>query len=140
MTMRNLLLGIIALCAFSVPPVTAHADDVSEAQSVIDSQIKAFRSGENVEAFSYAAPNLQAMFRNHQNFVAMVKRGYGAIYGAESWTFGRSRMEDGTLYQEMLITGPKGRGWGALYSLRQEKDGTWRIHGVQLDKSALQTT
>ncbi len=81
---------------------------MTDAQSVIDSQIKAFRAGENVEAFSYAAPNLQAMFRNHQNFIAMVKQGYGAIYGAQSWTFGRSKIEDGTLYQEMLITGPKG--------------------------------
>ncbi len=138
--MRRVLIAAMAFMGFALASFGARADDVTDAQSVIDSQIKAFRAGESVEAFSYAAPNLQAMFRNHKNFIAMVKQGYGAIYEAQSWTFGRSKVEDGTLYQEMLITGPKGRGWGALYSLRQEKDGTWRIHGVQLDKAALQTT
>ncbi len=138
--MRKLIAGLLMFGAASTFTLNAQANDIAGAQAVIDGQIKAFRAGENVEAFSYAAPNLQVMFRNHQNFIAMVKRGYGAIYEAQSWTFGRNRMEDGTLYQEMLITGPKGRGWGALYSLRQEADGTWRIHGVQLDKSALQST
>ena len=112
----------------------------SGAQGVIDSQIRAFRSRDHDQAFSYAAPNMQKMFGSTERFIGMVKNGYGAIYGAQGWSFGRSRMQAGTLVQEVLITGPQGRQWTAIYMMRQEGDGSWHIHGVQMRQGPGQST
>ena len=133
----TLLSAILIWGATSLP---VRAAESSAAQVVIDSQITAFRNGDHAQAFSYAAPGLQRMMRSQDNFIAMVKQGYGAIYGARNWSFGRSRSDGGTLYQEVLLTGPDGNGWTALYTLRQEPDGSWRIHGVQMQRTAAQTT
>lgn len=103
-----------------------------QAQSIIDGQFQAFRSRNHEKAFGYAAPTLQKMFGNTDRFIGMVKNGYGAIYDARRWSFGRSRMKDGDIYQEVLVSGPNGKDWMALYTVRKQKDGSWKIGGVRL--------
>lgn len=110
------------------------------AQAVIDSQMNAFRAQDHNKAFSHAAPTLQKMFGSTDRFIGMVKQGYGAIYRAKNWSFGRSGMQGETLYQEVLISGPNGGDWLALYTLRKGEDGTWRIHGVQMKQGSAQST
>jgi len=112
----------------------------SGAQAVIDSQITAFRTQDHVKAFSHAAPGLQKNFGSSDRFIGMVKQGYGAIYGARNWTFGRSGMQSETLYQEVNILGPNGKNWSALYTMRKGADGTWHIHGVQMREGTAQST
>lgn len=136
MKMLKTAISVAFFAGFWIGPASADEG----ARSVIDRQIKAFQSGAHDEAFSYAAPNLQRTFGSESNFITMVKRGYGPIYGATNWSFGRSTSKDGTHYQELFLTGPKGRNWGALYIMRQEDDGSWRIHGVQLNRASAQTT
>ncbi|MEM8749285.1 MAG: DUF4864 domain-containing protein [Pseudomonadota bacterium] len=143
----HLLLGAVMFAlSFAVTPA-AHAQSEqapaaqrSGAQAVINSQINAFKTREHDKAFSHAAPNLQKIFGDTDRFIGMVKSGYGAIYGAQNWSFGRSGMQGETLYQEVLITGPNGREWLALYTMKQGSDGVWRIHGVQMKQGQAQST
>ncbi|MEM9733918.1 MAG: DUF4864 domain-containing protein [Pseudomonadota bacterium] len=132
-----------ALLATSIlfTPSMASAQDVPAAklqqlQMVIDNQITAFRTQKHDQAFSYAAPRLQRIFGSTERFIGMVKNGYGAIYGARNWNFGRSRQNGSSeVWQEVRLTGPQGRDWVALYTMRQMPDGTWRIAGVQIKKA-----
>lgn len=110
----------------------AQAQEAPGAQTVIERQIKAFRQGAHEQAFSYATPALQRMFRNPDNFIGMVKRGYMPIYGARDWRFGRNKAQGGRLLQEVMLTGPNGRSWVALYTMVQGSDGEWRIAGVRI--------
>ncbi len=110
----------------------APAELRSGAQDVINGQINAFKARDHEKAFGFAAPNLKQLFGSTDRFIGMVKKGYGAIYGADVWSFGRSRFHDETLYQEVLLRGPNGRDWVALYTLRRNGDGEWNIHGVQM--------
>ena len=131
----------LAACVLLLAPATAQEPAQTEAaQGVISAQIGAFRSGDHDRAFGFAAPNLQRMFGGTDQFIAMVRQGYGPIFGANNVRFGRSRMDGETLFQEVLLTGPKGKDWSALYTMRQEKDGSWRIHGVQMREAQLQST
>lgn len=114
---------------FAILPAGAQAPD---AQAVIDAQIKAFRQGAHERAFSYATPSLRKLFGTTDNFTAMVKRGYMPIYGAQSWRFGRAKSQDGRVLQEVLLTGPNGKSWVALYTMVQGADGEWRIGGVRM--------
>ena len=110
------------------------------AQAVIDSQISAFRTQDHAKAFSHAAPNLQRIFGSTERFIGMVKQGYGAIYAARNWDFGRSGMQSDTLYQEVNIIGPNGKNWTALYTMKRGTDGDWHIHGVQMRETNAQST
>ncbi len=112
----------------------------SGAQAVIDSQISAFRAQDHAKAFSHAAPSLQKIFGSTDRFIGMVKNGYGAIYKARNWDFGRSGMQNDTLYQEVNIIGPFGKNWSALYTMKKGSDGVWRIHGVQMREGNAQST
>ncbi|MEL6966263.1 MAG: DUF4864 domain-containing protein [Pseudomonadota bacterium] len=110
------------------------------AQMVIDGQFKAFRAQDHDGAFSYAAPTLRKMFGSTDRFIGMVKGGYNAIYGAQRWEFGRHRTRSGALYQEVMLVGPLGRNWVALYTMRKQSDGTWKIAGVQIKETDNRST
>lgn len=110
------------------------------AESVIGGQISAFRAGDHEEAYSYAAPSIRQIFGSTDRFIGMVKKGYGAIYGARNWSFGRGEARGDALVQEVLLVGPQGKDWVALYTLRKQADGSWRIAGVQMKPAELQST
>ena len=137
------LVGLVSVGVFILGMLTATgmaqsaSDQVPEkvrstTQMIIDDQFQAFRDRNHEQAFSYAAPTLQKIFGSTQRFIMMVKRGYGAIYDARSWSFGRSRLKEGTVYQEVLVNGPNGKEWVALYEVLKQPDGSWRIGGVKM--------
>lgn len=133
---RNLLV-LLAITVWTVSGASAQ-DAVSEAettatQQVIEDQLLAFRAGEHQRAFSHAAPNIKGIFRTVENFAAMVQRGYGAIYEAGEFTFGRNLFQNGEIYQEVLITDSAGKQWQAVYTLKQQEDGSWKITGVKMN-------
>ncbi len=115
-------------------------DGITESKIVIDGQINAFRQRAHERAFSYASPSLQILFRDVDNFIRMVKEGYDPIYRARDWAFGRNQVDGNNIYQEVLISGPEGREWVALYTLQKQSDGNWKITGVRLLKSNAKTT
>ena len=115
-------------------------NQLSASQLVVENQIKAFHQRQHEEAFNYAAPALRIVFRDVENFIRMVKRGYNPIYAAQNWSFGRSRTEGEKNHHEVLISGPNGGEWTALYTLQKQIDGMWKIVGVQLLKSTGKST
>lgn len=145
---RHSLAGALAAIwlmtpAAGVQPALAQSNlDVQNgpAQDVISGQINAFKAKDHEGAFSYAAPTIRKMFRSTDRFIGMVKGGYAPIYGAQRWSFGRARERDGALYQEVMLVGPLGRDWVALYTLRKQADGTWKIAGVQMKPAESRST
>lgn len=135
-----IMLAFLSSFALAFDEAEAPANLREPAQGTISSQMNAFQSQEHERAFGYASPDLQKLFGSTDRFIGMVKNGYGAIYGARGFSFGRSRLKDGLLYQELLVTGPDGREWLALYTMTQLADGTWRIAGVQLVPGAGHST
>ena len=101
-------------------------------QTVIDDQIQAFRADDATRAFSHAAPNIRAIFRTEDNFMSMVKRGYGMIYDPVAYDFEALRSEGGVLIQPVVFTGDDFQPVRALYEMTQT-DGVWKISGVYLE-------
>ncbi|EFL90353.1 DUF4864 domain-containing protein [Ahrensia sp. R2A130] len=134
----SLSLPIVAVS--TAAPAFAQSVSFESAETVIGGQMRAFRARKHDEAFGYASPNIRKMFGNTDRFVGMVKSGYSVIYGAQSWTFGRNRLEGKVMYQEVDIIGPDGFAYAALYTLEKQADGTWRIAGVQVRKGAAVAT
>lgn len=123
-----LLLGGLA----PAPAQDVGASDKAAIQSVIDRQIAAFRRDDGREAFSHAAPDLQAQFGSPEIFMSMVRTGYAPVYRPRSYQFRELKTIDGVITQQVHVVGPDGVARLALYFMQQQKDGSWRVSGCVL--------
>lgn len=113
--------------------VGVELDTSNSVKAVISDQLIAFQSKDHSRAYSHAAPNIKGFFTTVDQFIGMVKGGYGAIYNSDSFAYGRNRAFNGEVYQEVLITDQMGKQWQAVYSLKQQADGSWKITGVKIN-------
>lgn len=113
-------------------PLSQAAEPVDTAQSIIQNQIEAFLHDDAETAYSFASPQIRQKFPDKSVFFDMVKRSYAPVYRPGNFAFGRNKIESGTVVQEVLISGPDGKDWTALYFLVRQPDGTYKINGVQL--------
>ena len=106
-------------------------------QSVITSQIEAFRSKDAAGAFSYAGAGFQVTFPSAEAFFnAIVTAGYAPIMESRSHSFGKfQKLGDKAVAQEVKFVGNDQGLYSAIYMLAEEANG-WRVQGVQLAKAA----
>ena len=98
----------------------------------IRAQLDAFQADDGTRAFTYATPQLRQLFRTPENFMAMVRGGYQAVYRPQSVDFLDARIVNGKIGQAVRFVGPDGRAVIAIYTMEQQADGSWRIAAVQL--------
>jgi len=118
-------------------PAAAWAEEpVDIAQDVIQSQIAAFLHDDAKAAYSLASPAIRGKFPTEDAFFDMVRKGYAPVYRPGNFAFGRSRVVGDTVVQEVLISGPDGKDWTALYQLVKLPDGSYKINGVHIVRAA----
>ena len=127
------LLILFTISSADVVAQTVTAEIETSTQSVIRDQISAFRDRDHERAFSHAAPTIKQIFKTTENFIRMVKGGYMPLYDPDSYIFGRNFNLDGTIHQEVIATDAKGKQWQAVYTLKQQPDGSWKITGVKME-------
>jgi hypothetical protein len=131
--MRRILLALALL------PIlfgsTALADDagIKAAQSSIEAQLRAFAAGDNEAAYGYAAPSIKQIFPTLDRFMQMVESGYQPVEKPQSYSFGKAEwIGSNRIAQQVMLVGPDGKDYEALYTLELQPDGVWRITGVSL--------
>jgi hypothetical protein len=130
-------LAAVFLCLSLSPLATARADEpVDTVQGIIQSQITAFLNDDAKTAYSFASPSIRGRFPTEGAFFDMVKKGYAPVYRPGNFAFGRSKVADGMVVQEVLISGPDGKDWTALYQLLRQQDGSYKINGVHMVRTA----
>ena len=133
LTRRIVLAGMVSM---AWAPALHAADPGIE--TVIGSQLEAFKADDAEGAYARAAPNIRRMFPTKDVFISMVERGYMAIRRPSQWAFGRSREVSATsTLQEVIVTGPDGKSWRAIYQMEKQPDGSWLIAGVSLKEADL---
>ena len=130
--MLTVLLSLVALVA---PASAQSSPDAPAIQGAIRGQLEAFKLDDGATAYSFAAPNVKAIFPTVDAFMTMVKRAYQPVYRPRSYTFGDLDDKAGALTQRVEILGPDGDYWTAVYSLARQDDGSWKITGCSLVKS-----
>jgi hypothetical protein len=129
------------LLLFSISTASAGEAEINSARDTITRQLRAFLSNDGPLAYSYAAPNIKSMFPTVGSFMKMVTDGYQPVRNPQSYTFGRTREVSPTrIMQEMLITGPDGKNYSAIYTLELQADGVFRITSVILQPAAALST
>ena len=136
-----------ALFAFAVIPLLflssllvsrAFAGDaeIKAAQAVIDGQLKAFIANDGAAAYSFAAPNVKRIFPTVDAFMSMVTNGYPPVRKPQTYSFGKVQQTGPTsVVQQVLIVGPDGKDYEAVYTLEQQPDGSFQITGCSLRAS-----
>ena len=109
-------------------PVTAQDNAI---EGVIGSQLEAFNDRDVVDAWQYAAPNIQGMFGSAQNFGMMVERGYPMVWTNRDVQFLDQEDFGGATRQVIRVTDEAG-GFHFLEYQMIETDAGWRIAGVQI--------
>lgn len=132
--MRRAAIALAGLL-FAVPALAGDAE-IKAAQDSISAQLKAFRAGDDATAYGYAAPNVKRIFPTLDTFMGMVTSGYKPVHKPQSFSFGKSEETSPTaIIQQVLIVGPDGKDYEAVYTLELQPDGVWRITGVSLRAS-----
>ncbi|MBZ9975308.1 DUF4864 domain-containing protein [Mesorhizobium sp. BR-1-1-10] len=110
--------------------------EIKAGQAVIDSQLKALIADDGAKAYSFAAPNVKQIFPTVDAFMNMVTNGYPPVRKPQSYAFGKvEQTGPGSIVQQVLIVGPDGKDYEAVYTLQQQPDGTFQITGCSLRAS-----
>ena len=142
--MRRIAFAVVSLLFASalfvsslfISPAFAGDAEVKAAQTVIDGQLKAFIANDGATAYSFAAPNVKRIFPTVDTFMNMVTNGYPPVRQPQSYSFGKvEQMGPTSIIQQVLIVGPDGKDYEAVYTLEQQPDGTFQITGCSLRAS-----
>lgn len=128
---------IVAFLFLGMHAFARAEEPVQLAQAIIKSQIAAFLKDDASAAYSFASPAIQGKFPNQDLFFEMVKRAYQPVYRPGNFAFGRSKAAGDLIMQEVLITGPDGKDWTAIYQMQKQPDGSYRINGVQIVQTSV---
>lgn len=135
-----MLTRFLAALAFAFAVLTgsqALADPAAKPAitSTIQNQFEAFKQDDFERAFSYASPNIKRIFGSHQNFGAMVQRGYPMVHRPSDVRFLDLREENGAPTQKVQVRDAGGKTHLLEYQMIETEDG-WQINGVRLLKNA----
>ena len=131
--MRSL---IAALALLVWMPAFAGEAEIRSAQSAIDGQMKALLADDGPGAYAFAAPNIKRIFPTPEAFMGMVTNGYPPVRRPKSYAFGKvEETGPGSIVQQVLIVGPDGKDYEAVYTLELQPDGTHKITGCSLRAS-----
>lgn len=131
----GLVAGLVAFGAL------AGEAEVKSAQDTIDRQLKAFQSGDRDAAYSFASPTIKQIFPTADIFMGMVERQYTPLAKPRSYDFGKFQESTPTsIVQQVLIVGPDGKDYEAVYTLELQPDGVWRVTGVSMRAASTLST
>jgi hypothetical protein len=123
-----LTLGLVP-AARAEPPAEA---DRQAIQSIIGSQIDAFRRDDGATAYGFASPAIRGLYPTPELFMGMVKGAFQPVYRPRSVTFGPLVDSPRGPLQRVFLTGPDGRPWVAEYTLQRQPVGSWKINGCRI--------
>lgn len=134
--MRTFGSALLLAAGLWLAPAQAGEAEISAAQSAIDGQLRAFLADDFEGAYAFAAPGIKRMFPTVQSFMAMVESGYAPVRRPRNYAFGRSEERGDTIVQHVLLVGPDGKDYEAVYTLERQPDGSFRITGCSLRASS----
>lgn len=126
------LVFLLAGMAFTTPSSAQSDADTAAIRAAVAAQLEAFKRDDAGAAYSFAAPNVKAIFQTPEIFMQMVQLGYEPVYRSRSHIFGGLEEVGGALTQRVFITDAAGEGWLALYTVARQPDGSWKITGCSL--------
>ena len=134
---RNLfLLSLTALIiSFGLAFVSsnARADDVVDIRAIIEDQTAAISAGDGKRAFGYATPNIQARIGSSDMFLRMVESRYSMLINPKLFRVEDVQLRGNQAAARAHVVAKDGRAFKAVYPLKKQPNGEWRIDGCYLE-------
>ena len=131
----RLVIAAVLSTALALPALSGEAE-VRSAQSAIDGQLRALLADDGEAAYRFAAPNVKRIFPTVDAFMGMVTNGYAPVRRPKAYAFGKVQETSPTsIIQQVLIVGPDGKDYEAVYTLELQPDGSHLITGCSLRAS-----
>lgn len=124
----------VLLLGLAGGPSALAEDPVADAQKIISSQITALMAGNAREAYAFASPAIRSLFPSEGRFLDMVRRQYAPLSQPGRYAFGRAKAVAGgeLVLQEVIVTGRDAKDWSAIYEMRLQDDGSYKVNGVRV--------
>jgi hypothetical protein len=134
--MRTSLTAAVFAVIFSLSAPAAIADEVDAdagqaIRQVISDQIAALRDDDYEQAFTYASPSIQRVFRDPDRFGRMVRDGYPMVRRPAGVRFTVLEERAGRIVQTLVITDERGALHVLDYEMVESERG-WEINGVRV--------
>jgi hypothetical protein len=139
LVMVSLALSLVAAPGLAENDAGLGAADREAIRRVISQQLDAFQRDDEIEAFSYASPSIQAQFKTPAEFMRMVRSGYEAVYRPRSTRFLEAFVMEGQVVQPLEVVAPDASVVVAYYLMERQPDGVWRISGCVLGSAQAET-
>ena len=133
-------LACAAALAASPPQPTLKKEDWAAIRKVISDQLVALKAGDGAKAMTYAAPGIREQFGTPENFMRMVRQGYGALLDARRTQFLEGAVIEDAIVQPLRLVLPDETVLVALYQMQKQGNGQWRIGGCWIAPSTVQST
>jgi hypothetical protein len=129
----RLIVSVTFALFFATLAARAGDAEIRAAQSAIEGQLRAFLADDEQAAYGFAAPSIRRIFPTTEQFMAMVKGAYQPVWKPRNFAFGKVQELSATsIVQQLLVVGPDGKDYEAIYTLELQPDGMFRITGVSL--------
>jgi hypothetical protein len=115
------------------------AREWSAIRAVIDAQRKALRAGDAARAFAFAAPGIQERFHDAPTFAAMVQHRYAPLLDARHAEFLDGGVVEGKTLQPLRLVMSDETVLVAIYEMRKDDAGRWRIAGCVIAPSTVRS-
>ena len=115
------------------------AAEWSKIHHIIDAQRHAFLAGDAARAFSFAAPGIQERFGDAPTFLAMVRESYAPLLSARYVEFLEGGVVEGVTLQPLRLVMPDETVLVAIYEMRKDETGRWRIAGCVIAPSTVRS-
>jgi hypothetical protein len=128
--------------AFAAPPIpqSLATQEWTAIRKVIDDQREALKAGDGAKAMTYAAPGIREQFGTPDNFMRMVREGYGALLTARRTQFLEGAVIEDAVVQPLRLVLADDTVLVALYQMQKQPNGEWRIAGCLIAPSTVQST
>jgi hypothetical protein len=136
---RRMFLTMAFLLALMMPwslsDAMAQTIDTADAQAIqntVQTQLDALAEDDAVTAFDLSTSNIRVMLGTPDNFLRIIKENYPAVYRHRRALFYEPEIINGLTIQLVRLTDPDNSVWVAVYQMKQEADGSWKIDGCRL--------
>lgn len=131
--MRILLTCLLAGWVMLVPARAQVGEaDRAAIEAVIRGQMDAFLRDDAAAAHGFASRTIRSLFPTPDIFLEMVRRAYAPVHRPRQAIFRPPEVTAEGIRQPVLVRGPDGRLWLALYAMERQPDGGFLIDGCTL--------
>ncbi|MGZ0189456.1 MAG: DUF4864 domain-containing protein [Alphaproteobacteria bacterium] len=134
---RRVVLMVLAALTVSMSLVgassSALADDATDIRTIIEDQTAAISAGDGQRAFGYATPMIQARMGSPEAFLRMVESGYSALIDPSVFRIDDVELLGDQAAARAHVVAKDGRVFKAVYPLKKQPSGEWRIDGCYLE-------